>query len=990
MTVSTDLPFKIVYSLFQHQYLGYLFESFAVQLDERGGLTLRFQNISYVNANEFAAGLDQDDLELIRIMDAMQQDMVAKCYASGRRLSPTDFFLKVYDPKTGDKILQETIAADLERKRARIMELLRNASAGLPGLRDKWLFEMANDGNPVARRIEVEPNQATIWFHFKRNEDHTVYYPTMYHQGAKVDFQHRNAMLICYEPAWLMFQYRLYTFPVEVDGKKIQPFLRKGNITIPKHLEDEYYEKFILPLVEVFDVKAQGFQIHDLAATPKPKLFFSAVGPGVQSSMFGPPSPSEPEDCKVAFKLQFAYERFIFRAENPVPQSASMEKHGEDYVFYRVKRQLHTEREAMDWLAATGLELHGGKATLDKPQAFAWLQRNTGPLTEKGFIVQQSDKDSKRYFMGQSQINLEAREGMDWFDIVAQIRFGEYEVPFLKLRKLILAGRREFELPNGEIAVIPEAWFTQYTAVLGFMTEANGSLSLAKHHMALLADLQSGELVTVTMTRKLEKLQNFEHIDDVPLPKGFRGELRPYQKAGYNWLNFLREYNFGGCLADDMGLGKTVQTLALLQAEAERGTEAGQPPQASLLVMPTSLLYNWQVEARKFAPRLRVMTYTGSNRAKNPELFAHADVVLTSYGIVRLDAEEVLAKYCFNYVILDESQAIKNPDSIVAKVVRKLHSRHRLVLTGTPIENSTLDLWSQMSFVNPGLLGSRAFFLQNFLHPIEKKSDAATLAKLQTMIKPFVLRRHKSQVATELPEKLESVQYVSMSPEQEEEYDRVKSHYRNTILEHIEQNGLPKSQILILQGLAKLRQIANHPRMVLPDYQGTSGKLRDVMHLIDTAVAEKHKVLIFSQFVKHLEIVKAELAARHIRFAYLDGATKDRQAQVELFQESHQEVPVFLISIKAGGTGLNLTAADYVFLLDPWWNPAVEAQAIDRAHRIGQKNKVLIYKFIARNTVEEKIVLLQKNKQRLATDLIATEESFVKNLTSSDIEGLLM
>jgi superfamily II DNA or RNA helicase len=990
MTVSTDLPFKIVYSLFQHQYLGYLFESFAVQLDEQGGLTLRFQNISHANANEFAAGLDQDDLELIKLMDAMQQDMVAKRYASGRRLLPTDFFLKVYDPKTGDKILQETIAADLERKRARIMELLRNASAGLPGLRDKWLFEMANDGNPVARRIAVEPNQATIWFHFKRNEDHTVYYPTMYHQGAKVDFQHRNAMLICYEPAWMLFQYRLYTFPVEVDGKKIQPFLRKGNITIPKHLEDKYYEKFILPLVEVFDVKAQGFQIHDLAATPKPKLFFSEVGPGVQSSMFGPPSASEPEEGKMAFKLQFAYERFTFRAENQASQSASMEKHGDDYVFYRVKRQLHTEREAIDWLATTGLNLYGGKVTLDKPQAFAWLQRNTGALAEKGFIVQQSDKDGKRYFMGQSQINLEAREGMDWFDIVAQIRFGEYEIPFLKLRKLILARQREFELPNGEIAVIPEAWFTQYTAVLGFMTEANGGLTLPKLHLALLADLQNGELATVTMTRKLQKLQDFEQIDEVPLPQGFRGELRPYQKAGYNWLNFLREYNFGGCLADDMGLGKTVQTLALLQAEAERGTDASQPRQASLLVMPTSLLYNWQVEARKFTPRLRVMTYTGSNRAKNAEQFAQADVVLTSYGIVRLDAEEVLANYYFNYVILDESQAIKNPDSIVAKAVRKLHARHRLVLTGTPIENSTLDLWSQMSFVNPGLLGSRSFFLQNFLHPIEKKADIATLAKLQAIIKPFVLRRHKSQVATELPEKLESVQYVSMSPEQEEEYERVKSHYRNTILEHIEQNGLPKSQILVLQGLAKLRQIANHPRMVDPAYQGTSGKLRDVMHLIETAVAEKHKMLVFSQFVKHLEIVKAELIARKICFAYLDGATKDRQAQVELFQDGQQNVPVFLISIKAGGTGLNLTAADYVFLLDPWWNPAVEAQAIDRAHRIGQKNKVLIYKFIARNTVEEKILLLQKNKQRLATDLVTTEESFVKNLTSADIEGLLM
>ncbi len=992
MNVSTDKPFKIVYSLFQHQYLGYLFESFAVHLDALGNLTLLYQNISRVNAHEFVAGLDDDDYELISLMDAMQQDVVTKRYVGQRRMLPNDFFLKTYDPKTGDKLLQETIERDLGRKRFRIMELLCKAAGTTEnGLREKWLFEMANDGNPVTRRIIIEPRPATIWFHFKRNPDHTVYYPTMYHLGDKIEFQHRNAVLVCQEPAWLLLNHRLYTFENEVDGKKIQPFLRKGNILVPKHLEDLYYEKFILPLIESFDVKAQGFRIENLAPQPQPQLQFSEVGSGAQSVLFDQESPATAPATasKMSFKLSFAYGKFTFGANFHSVRSAKMEKQGDDYIFYRICRSTNIEREALEWLAATGLDLRAGKAVLDKSTAFAWLTRHTGELAEKGFIVQQCAQDGKRYFMGKSHINLTARENLDWFDIEAQIQFGEYLIPFLKIRKMILQKQREFTLPNGEIAVIPEAWFTQYGDVLGFMEETDHGFTIQKHHLALLDELHQGKLAEVTMTRKLKKLQDFDQIEDFALPNGFRGELRPYQKAGYNWLKFLREYHFGGCLADDMGLGKTVQTLALLQEESERAKRENLPHQASLLVMPTSLLYNWQMEARKFTPRLRVLAYTGSNRAKNPAQFDQVDLVLTSYGIVRLDAADVFSKYCFNYLILDESQAIKNPDSNIAKAVRKLGATNRLVLTGTPIENSTMDLWSQLSFVNPGLLGSRSFFQQHFQQPIEKKNDQVSLAKLQAIIKPFILRRHKSQVATELPEKSEKVHYAIMTAEQEEEYEQVKSHYRNTILAHIEQNGVNKSQILILQGLSKLRQIANHPLMVNPDFVGTSGKIRDVMHLIETAVSEQHKILVFSQFVKHLDIVKRELDLRQIRYAYLDGATKDRQAQVELFQQGNHEVPLFLISMKAGGTGLNLTAADYVFLLDPWWNPAVEAQAIDRAHRIGQENKVMIYKFITQNTVEEKILLLQKNKLQLATNLITTEDSFVKNLSSADIESLL-
>ncbi|MFC7666821.1 DEAD/DEAH box helicase [Hymenobacter humi] len=486
------------------------------------------------------------------------------------------------------------------------------------------------------------------------------------------------------------------------------------------------------------------------------------------------------------------------------------------------------------------------------------------------------------------------------------------------------------------------------------------------------------------MGRKLAKLRDFAEVEDHPLPTGFLGELRPYQKAGYNWLRFVQDYHFGGCLADDMGLGKTVQTLAMLLHRRESGEAQGA---ASLLVLPTSLVFNWLAEAEKFTPDLRILAYTGTYRDKNPDRFADYDVVLTSYGIVRLDTE-LLASYKFDYVILDESQAIKNPSSTTSQAVRQLRSKHRLILTGTPVENSTMDLWSQMSFINPGLLGTQAFFRKEFLKPIEKHQDEGRTRRLHALIKPFILRRHKAQVAKELPEKTEQLSYCPMTEEQAHAYEETKSFYRNKILRNLDEHGPASTQFLLLQGLTRLRQIANHPRLADDTYTHESGKLREVMRMIRNVVAEGHKVLVFSQFVQHLALVRAALDERQAAYAYLDGATRDRPSEVARFQEN-EDLKIFLISLKAGGIGLNLTAADYVFILDPWWNPAVEAQAVDRAHRIGQTRPVFTYKFITQGTVEEKILALQRHKLALVSELIATDEAVIKHLTRADIEELL-
>jgi SNF2 family DNA or RNA helicase len=979
MKVSTAEPFQIIYSLLQHEYLGYLFESFAVQLDQNGKLTLKHQNISSKNASEFASGLDKNDYKLIKLIDDIQQDAIIKKFYN-KKVTPNEFFFKIFDKEKGDALVQEAIVNYIENRKAEILQLL-------PG---KMIFEMGSDGEPTWKQIYITPEKASILFHFMRNEDNTHYFPTIKYQGQKVEFQYKSAIIICNSPAWLLVGDKIYHFNKEIDGNKLRPFLNKKFIIIPKKMEETYYEKFVSQIVSSFDVHAKGFTINSERYDPSPVLTFTEMAGSNVAAMniFAKNEEDDvmtmEEDGKIVFSLSFQYGNFLFNPENDAPSFVKMEKTSDSYIFHKVKRNQPWERSIVRYLKEIGIDLKHGKAVMDKGKAFSWMKQNIEQLEEKGFVLKQNNKDNKKYFVGESSINLEVKENNDWFDIFAIVRFGEYEIPFLKLRNLILKKKREFTLPNGEIAVIPEEWFTQYTELFAFVEEQNENdsrLMLKKHHLALVQELQSGNLAKVTISRKLERLKEFEEIEDCPLPSGFKGELRPYQKAGYNWMNFLNKYNFGGCLADDMGLGKTVQTLALLQSEKEKNS-----PNASLLIMPTSLIYNWLMEAKKFTPTLKIFNYTGTNREKNVEQFEGYDLVLTSYGTTRIDID-YLKNYYFNYIILDESQAIKNPESNIARAVRELKSKNKILLTGTPIENSTMDLWSQMTFINPGLLGTQSFFRNEFLYPIEKKNDDVKTKRLYSIIKPFILRRHKAQVATELPEKIENIQYCKMSPSQEQEYEKVKSNYRNMILESIDEKGVSSSQLLLLQGLTKLRQIANHPKMVIENYEGDSGKMEDVVHMLQNALSNNHKILVFSQFVKHLSIIREYLDKENISYAYLDGATKDRQYQVDRFQ-NNEDIKIFLISLKAGGLGLNLTAADYVFILDPWWNPAVEAQAVDRAYRIGQKNTVFTYKFITTNTVEEKILNLQKNKQKLATELITTEESFVKNLSREDIQSI--
>lgn len=975
MKVAPDRPFQIIYSLFEHEYLGYLFESFVVQLNEKGNLTYSSQNISSLNAREFDSGLDENDYELIKLMDQIQQKAIYNHFHK-KKMKPDEFFLKVYDKKTGDKLLQDEIERYIERRRAKILGLISG----------KQLYEMGKDGEPTWKKINITEEKASVLFHFRRNEENTHYFPTIKLNGEKVHFYQNDSYLLCKEPAWMVVNDTLFTFQKEVNGNKLKPFFNKKFILIPRNVEETYYKKFVAPLIASFDVYAQGFEIKTEKLDPKPILTFSELATANQSvgSLFAEDAvkPNGMDPSKILFELSFQYGTYSFKADKLKNVSVSVEKQQDDYIFHRVQRESVMEKDYIQTLSKTGLTLKSSRSTLEKGNALSWLNDNLAQLKEKGFEINQQGTSEKRYFVGLTEIDLEISENIDWFDVKAVIRFGEFQIPFTTIRKYILNKKREFKLPNGEYAVIPDSWVVEYSDLFAFADDKHeDELKLNKIHLSLVKGLKDSNHAKVAMTRKLERLIDFTEIDEAPLPKKFKGTLRPYQHAGYNWLEFLNEYGFGGCLADDMGLGKTVQTLAMLQKEKEKDKGS-----TSLLIMPTSLIYNWEMEAGKFTPDLKILVYTGTNRKKDAEQFARYDLVLTSYGITRIDTE-ILSMFYFNYIILDESQAIKNPDSIISKSVRELKSRRRLILTGTPIENSTMDLWSQMSFVNPGLLGSETFFKKEYLIPIEKKRDELRTQRLNSLIKPFILRREKIQVAKDLPEKVENIKYCTLSDKQREYYDKEKNKYRNQILDLIENNGLNKSQMLLLQGLTRLRQIANHPAMVDPAYDGDSGKFEDISYMISNALGKEHKLLIFSQFVKHLRLVENHLKEENISYSYLDGAVKDRKREVEKFQ-NNKDVRVFLISLKAGGLGLNLTEADYVFLLDPWWNPAIEAQAVDRAHRIGQKNQVFTYKFIAKDTVEEKILKLQKSKLKLAKDLITIEESFVKSLSKEDITSL--
>lgn len=637
------------------------------------------------------------------------------------------------------------------------------------------------------------------------------------------------------------------------------------------------------------------------------------------------------------------------------------------------------ESKARNQLLDAGFEAHGSSSpATDTYELYSRdLPASIQALLPHGWSIEASGK----IYRSAKAFKLNVSSGTDWFDLNGRAEFDGSGISLPALLKAIRTGNSTVQLDDGSLGVVPEDWLRRIST-LAALGEDVGDMVRFQRDQALLLDALLAEQENVDVDDAFEtiraELRNFKQVEALDAPPGFQGELRPYQREGLGWFEFLRRFTFGGCLADDMGLGKTVQVLALL--EKRRQEKAG----PSLVVVPRSLLFNWREEARRFTPQLRILEHSGIGRARSSGHLKDFDVILTTYGTLRRDAI-LLKELTFDYVILDEAQAIKNADTHSAKAARILKGKHRLALSGTPIENHLGELWSLFQFLNPGMMGrAKAFeaFTGTDVSPEARKIIARSL-------RPFILRRTKGEVAKELPERLEQTIHCDLPAHQRKLYDELRDFYRKSLLHQVDAKGLARSKIMVLEALLRLRQAACHPALVDKKHEEEEcAKLQALLPQLAEVTQEGHKALVFSQFTSFLRLVKKHLDAAGMTYEYLDGKTSDRQAKVDRFQKD-PECRIFLISLRAGGLGLNLTAAEYVFLLDPWWNPAVEAQAIDRAHRIGQTQKVFAYRLIARDTIEEKVLQLQASKRDLAAAIITEDQSILRNLTREDLEMLL-
>jgi superfamily II DNA or RNA helicase len=584
-----------------------------------------------------------------------------------------------------------------------------------------------------------------------------------------------------------------------------------------------------------------------------------------------------------------------------------------------------------------------------------------------------------------TQIHLSS--GLDWFDAKVELSFGEQRIGISEIKKA-LANKQSFvQLNDGSLGILPDEWINKYGLLFKVGEGKENKLRLSRFHLSVIDDLyekRDETELSFELDEKYERLRNFKSIPEIDVPDELENRLRPYQVSGFHWLNYLNTVGWGGILADDMGLGKTVQALSMLShyAKVEGKLKA-------LVVCPTTLIYNWENEIKKFTPSLTYCIHHGSLRFRKPDDFENFNIIITTYGTLRSDIQ-LMMKILFDYVVLDESQAIKNPSSKVTKAACLLTSKNKLCMSGTPLQNNTFDIYAQMNFLNPGLLGSVEFFRNEFSTPIDKLGEQEQKDHLRKLLFPFILRRTKEQVAKDLPDKTETILYCEMEDAQRKVYDAYRNVYRDKIMGVIDGEGIEKSQLTILQGLMKLRQICDSPAILNEEekYPNNSIKLEELTREITENIGE-HKALVFSQFLGMLALIKEKLKENEIPFDYFDGSTPpiERERAIQNFQ-NNENSRVFLISLKAGGVGLNLTAADYVYIVDPWWNPAVEQQAIDRTHRIGQTKNIFAYRMICKDTIEDKILQLQERKRILAKELISDDQTFVRGLSKEDVEYL--
>ena len=774
-------------------------------------------------------------------------------------------------------------------------------------------------------------------------------------------------------PLLLQVENQFYLWQKPEDILLVEKFLPDGKIVFPASEWDSSLQNFILPLSHKYNVRFDNIDKESIGeVTPDVKIVLKEKG-----------------------NYLLVEPIFLYKDHEIKPDDKDKILIPNGGKLLEINRNRNAEAE----LIAKIENLHSG---------FIYPEKNSSVLALKGsealknnwfFLFLDATRELNipvfglealkkfRFNTAKPSTKIFISSHTDWFDAKIDIRFGDQQVSVAEIKKAIAAKQQFVQLADGTLGVLPEEWVKKYSLLFQVgQNETNQDIKLSKYHFSVIEELyeqRNEEELFFQLEEKYEKLRNNQTIEDITPPDHLNEIMRPYQISGFQWLNYLSEVGWGGILADDMGLGKTIQTLSFLKFLQSKKEDF-----KALVVCPTTLMYNWANEVKKFTPDIEVYIHHGGNRSK-PELQkTKVHIIITTYGTLRSDIK-LFSEIPFDYIVLDESQAIKNPSSKIAKAVALLKATNRLCLSGTPLQNNTFDIYAQMNFLNPGLLGSIDFFKQQFAIPIDKFGEKEQKDHLRKLLYPFILRRTKEQVAKDLPEKTETILFCEMDKEQRHIYDAYRNDYRNKIMGVIETQGIQKSQLTILQGLMRLRQICDSPAILKSEnYPNKSIKLEEIERQIEENVGD-HKTLIFSQFLGMLALIRTKLDELGISYEYFDGSTTapDREKAIQNFQ-NNSECRVFLISLKAGGVGLNLTAADYVYLVDPWWNPAVEQQAIDRTHRIGQTQNIFAYRLICTNTVEDKILQLQERKRALANELISDDASFVKSLTKEDIEYL--
>lgn len=971
--------FDVVYNLAEGPEGLYLPVAYVVSRDKDGLLYHVQQKALPETIQHFKIELDEIRKTAFKLIEEVQPK-----YLEGK-FSPPKKKEKPLEELVQEPELLKEIQSYVHRRVAKLLELIMRYQLPLTFNLDRRV--LVKDFLVETTREVLQPD-----LKFRRTAQGVTYRLRLRRGDLVWRISSREVVPVTNHPAWVLMDDTLYQV-AHINGNMVKPFRERDELNIPLSSVKTYFQKFILRVASQIDIAAEGFEIRTSDTLLGCRLQLNSGFFVSQQSL--------------AVYMEYPHAEFDWKSKRM--ERTSLEINGDEIGITKITRRKKEEQVFIEKLRAQGLlEMENGQFYIEPPEGQAdsyslvmWLIDRRAELEKEGFTIAPVQIEDKEVYLKHGTIELKSSWSIDWFDVFGEIVVGEFRIPFLSFAKFILSDNRFYPLPNDSYFIIPQEWMEKYKPLVQFARRDGANLRLNKSQFTLLQGigLEEGQSSPITIPEA-----------DFQVSAMLKADLRPYQLEGARWLVQLYQNGLGACLADDMGLGKTIQTLAaLLYAKEKKAKEAAAaeqpaaktqldlfaPPAAdeaflqplhALIVLPASLVFNWETEIRKFAPSLNVYLHVGSKRHQDIRLLRRFDIILTTYQTALRDVE-LLQTLEYEYIVLDESQQIKNRESKVFKAINQLQGRHKISLSGTPIENSLSDLWAQMQFINPDLLGSYPFFQKEFITPIEKRSDDIKKGRLRNLVAPYLLRRTKEEVAKDLPPLTTQIFYSEMGVEQKKLYEKEKSAARNYLLENFDANN-PQYRILVLQSLTKLRQICNHPRMVFPDFQQESGKFQDVLEQWSVIKKSNHKALFFSSFVQYLDLFKQEFEQGGQPFSMLTGSmtAQDRVQNIRQF-ESRPEVQSFLISIKSGGVGLNLTAADYVFILDPWWNPTTEQQAIARAHRIGQAKNVFAVKFITRDSIEEKILQLQGLKSRLAEDIL--ENVREADFSRGDIEYLL-